>query len=299
MKNVLFLFFALIPAALWATDDLLTEFKKGENAPMKDVKQIVFTTRTQTYEHWYANFGYYASNQQIGDIPPNDEGRRWIAGHEVEWIEVDHGTRVTIELEAKYNRGRGSVDEYLEQTAISNPHVTLHYKDPDGGEQIYERVVEILPPEPVEIKPHPYGVELGRLAHMIENTHTKTIAQFLAESFSKVSPKIAKEVCAAINVDPKTPPHKIDRDIVEKLYETIQTAKIPSPSTDCITPIGEEHLLKGLHKVVPGQFFATATRPPAVYRGNPFESVCVNLGVLGGVIWRQAEFSFVFLIDFP
>ena len=29
-------------------------------------------------------------------------------------------------------RGRGSVDEYLEQTAIANPHVTLHYIDPDG-----------------------------------------------------------------------------------------------------------------------------------------------------------------------
>ncbi|GHT41429.1 hypothetical protein FACS189443_3200 [Planctomycetales bacterium] len=29
------------------------------------------------------------------------------------------------------------------------------------------------------------------------------------------------------------------------------------------------------------------------------KSVCVNLGILGGIIWRQAEFSFVFLIDFP
>ena len=42
-------------------------------------------------------------------------------------MEVDHGTRVTIELEARYQRGRGSVDEYLEQTAIANPHVTVHY----------------------------------------------------------------------------------------------------------------------------------------------------------------------------
>jgi DNA topoisomerase-6 subunit B len=35
-------------------------------------------------------------------------------------------------------------------------------------------------------------------------------------------------------------------------------------------PIGEELLLKGLHKVVPGEFYVAATRPPAVYRGNPF-----------------------------
>ena len=47
---------------------------------------------------------------------------------------ADHGTRVTIELEGQYQRGRGSVDEYLEQTAIANPHVTLHYIDPEGDE---------------------------------------------------------------------------------------------------------------------------------------------------------------------
>ena len=40
---------------------------------------------------------------------------------------------MTIELEAKFVRGRGSVDEYLEQTAIANPHVTLHYIDPEGN----------------------------------------------------------------------------------------------------------------------------------------------------------------------
>jgi DNA topoisomerase-6 subunit B len=220
-------------------------------------------------------------NGEGEDIPPNDDGRKWITEHEVEWIEVSNGTRVTIELEAKYNRGRGSVDEYLEQTAISNPHVTLHYKDPDGSEQHYERVVEVLPPEPVEIKPHPYGVELGRLAHMMENTHEKTLGKFLTESFSKVSTKIAKEVCSLIHLEHHLSPNTIDRDRIEKIYEAFQTVKIPAPSTDCITPIGEEHLLKGLHKVVPGQFFATATRPPAVYRGNPFQ---VEVGLaFGGV----------------
>ncbi len=47
------------------------------------------------------------------DIPPGDQGAKYIEKHEIEWIDLDHGTRVTIELEAKYQRGRGSVDEYL------------------------------------------------------------------------------------------------------------------------------------------------------------------------------------------
>ena len=60
----------------------------------------------------------------------------WVTHHAAEddkpAKEVRNGTRVTIELEARYQRGRGSVDEYLAETAIANPHVRLHYVDPDG-----------------------------------------------------------------------------------------------------------------------------------------------------------------------
>ena len=69
------------------------------------------------------------------DVPPGAKGAAAIAKHGIEWVEQPHGTRVTIELEAKYVRGRGSVDEYLQQTAIANPHVTLHYQDPDGDKR--------------------------------------------------------------------------------------------------------------------------------------------------------------------
>ena len=33
------------------------------------------------------------------DIPPNEAGRQYIAKHGIEWVEIAHGTRVTIELE--------------------------------------------------------------------------------------------------------------------------------------------------------------------------------------------------------
>jgi DNA topoisomerase-6 subunit B len=40
------------------------------------------------------------------------------------------GTSVSIELEAKYQRGRGSVDEFLELTAIANPHARIIFVPP-------------------------------------------------------------------------------------------------------------------------------------------------------------------------
>ncbi|HEV7225591.1 MAG TPA: DNA topoisomerase VI subunit B, partial [Pirellulales bacterium] len=204
------------------------------------------------------------------DIPPGEAGRKAIEKHGIEWIEHDHGTRVTIELEARYTRGRGSVDEYLEQTAIANPHVTIHYQDPDGNETLYERAAAKLPPEPKEIKPHPYGVELGMLATMLKDTKSTTLSQFLTQSFSRVSPGVASKICGTAKLGVRASPTRIGRHEADALYQAIQQTKIGAPTTDCIVPIGEELLLKGLHKVVPGEFYVAATRPPAVYRGNPF-----------------------------
>lgn len=215
------------------------------------------------------------------EIPPNDQGRQFVIDQGIEWTEVPHGTLVTIELEAKYQRGRGSIDEYLEQTAISNPHATFHYIAPDGSELIYHRVVNDLPPESHEIKPHPYGVELGRLLNMVQETQEPNLMKFFTESFSRVSKTVAREICEKAKISVRTDPRSLEQEEAEALYNAIEATKIPPPSTDCITPIGEDKILAGLHQVVPGEFFVAATRPPAVYRGNPFQ-VEVGLAYGGG-----------------
>ena len=205
------------------------------------------------------------------DIPPGEKGAKYIEKHGIEWVEEKSGTRVTIELQAKYTRGRGSVDEYLEQTAIANPHVTLHYLDPDGGGRDYPRSTDKLPPEPKEILPHPYGVELGRLATMLQEAEGVTVSQFLTGNFSRVTPSVARKICEKAKVSTRANSKKMGRQEADAIYHAIQDTKISNPSTDCICPIGEELILKGLHQVVPGEFYAAATRPPSVYRGNPFQ----------------------------
>ena len=244
------------------------------------------------------------------DIPPGEKGQKYITERGIEWEaiypaavsgpkvaaatsgdgasgtstapatlapkanapgqEVKSGTRVTIELEGRYIRGRGSVDEYLEQTAIANPHITVHYKDPEGNEITYSRATIDLPPEPKEIKPHPYGVELGRLVTMLKDTPAGTISQFLTDSFSRVSPGVARSVCEAAKISTRANPRRIGRQEADSLYQAIQQTRISAPATDCLVPIGEPLILKGLHQVVPGEFYCAATRPPSVYRGNPF-----------------------------
>jgi len=217
------------------------------------------------------------------DIPAGEKGWKHIEKNGIEWVthydaeddkppkEVRSGTRVTIELEGRYQRGRGSVDEYLEQTAIANPHVTLHYIDPESNWRTYQRSTTQLPDEPKEIKPHPYGVELGRLVTMLKDTKATTLSQFLCSSFSRVSPAVARRICEGAGVSTRASTKRIGREVADSLYRAIQETKIKAPATDCISPIGEDLVLKGLRYVVPGEFFCAATRPPSVYRGNPFQ----------------------------
>lgn len=226
------------------------------------------------------------------DVPAGEKGRKVLEKHKISWEshydpeqegeagkELRSGTRVTIELTGRYFRGRGSVEEYLEQTAIANPHVTFHFTDPEGEKRIYQRSTTKLPPEPKEIKPHPYGIELGRLMTMLKDSQTMTLSQFLTSSFSRVSPAVARKICEGASVTTRTTTGRVGPDAAERLYQSMQSTRISAPSTDCIAPIGEELILKGLHQVVPGEFYAAATRPPNVYRGNPFQ---IEVGLVYG-----------------
>ena len=55
------------------------------------------------------------------------------------------------------------------------------------------------------------------------------------------------------------------------MINAIKKTSLISPPTDCISPIGEELLLKGLKKETNAEFYASTTRKPSVYRGNPFQ----------------------------
>ncbi len=192
-----------------------------------------------------------------------------IKDDEVEW-DAPHGTRVSIELKGKYQRGKKSVDEYLRQTAIANPHVRFSYTMPDNDVVTYERSTKELPPQTSEIKPHPYGIELGIMQAMLKETKSRNLSGFLQSEFSRVSGKVAQEICEHAGLSPKAYPTRISRGDVEHLMSGIEETRIMNPPTNCVAPIGEEQLLKGLESVVPAEFYASATRPPAVYRGNPF-----------------------------
>lgn len=235
-----------------------------------------------------------------------DEERDWIPefypvdaeGRPLEPVQGRHGTCVSIEMEASYVRGKLSVDEYIKQCAVVNPHLSIHYRivllkkgrggaadDSDGNDDAsgmdapdagsvwitYERVNKTVPQQATEIKPHPHGVELGMLMQMLKDTQARTVRAALNQDFSRVSSAVALSICEAAGLNPNARPSRIAHRESEALFKAINEAKLMRPPTDCLSPIGEEHLAAGLMKEIKADFYTAVTRAPAVYRGNPFQ----------------------------
>jgi DNA topoisomerase-6 subunit B len=191
-----------------------------------------------------------------------------IKQEQIEW-KYERGTRIEMEIVARYAKGRQSIDEYLEQTSIANPHAELIYKTPEGETRKFKRASDLLPAEPREIKPHPHGIELGMLIKMLKDSKDRTLTAFLHNSFSRISTKMATVLATKANVPPKIKPYKLQPEEVDRLFSTMNGAKIMAPPTDCLSPIGEGQIKAGLRQIK-ADFVEAVTRSPSVYRGNPF-----------------------------
>jgi DNA topoisomerase-6 subunit B len=250
----------------------------------------------------------------------------------------EHGTRVELEIVANWQQGQRFVNRYVEHTALSNPHATVHYVRPRQERLTFPRATEELPKEAVEIRPHPHGVELGALMLMAGDSKSHDVKGFLQTAFSRVSGQIADEIVKRAQLKGRVRPRDLaeDRELAERLHKAIGETKMMNPPTNCLSPIGDALMKRGLVSFlnviesegpeedgdaqldldhaskkrssrkekeakaaapeVPdappeegvekikghNYFIATVTRPPKVYRGNPFQ---VEVGLAYGGSW--------------
>jgi DNA topoisomerase VI subunit B len=199
------------------------------------------------------------------------------------WDEKEHGTKVELYLTGRYVAGKQSVLEYLRQVAIVNPHTSITFTDPDGKTFIYTRATDKLPPITKEIRPHPEGVELGTLMNMGRASRTRNLRDFLKTDFSRVSERLAKEICERSGLSETAKTTNLSLEQYKKLLEAMQSVKYLPPQTDCISPIGEALIRKGLKNVLdetkPEFYSPPVSRAAKVYSGNPFQ---VEVGIVYG-----------------
>jgi DNA topoisomerase-6 subunit B len=111
------------------------------------------------------------------------------------------------------------------------------------------------------------------------NTPARQLSAALKQDFSRVTDKVVGEVAQLARVKPTARPRKLDRAEVERIHGALSAVKIMAPPTNCLSPIGQEAIKAGLQKRIRADWYEAVTRPPAVYRGNPFQ---VEVGIAYG-----------------
>lgn len=213
--------------------------------------------------------------------------RPQIESDDVVLWEHPHGTQIEVEIEGRYQKNkRQSILEYLRSTAIVNPHVDIHFEDPDGAAYRFERVVDKIPEPAVESKPHPHGIELGVLKTMLKYAEERKLTSFLTNEFTRVSPRGARDLISKAQLSEKASPKRLKLDDIQSLYTEMQKMKFMSPPTDCLSPIGDNLIRKGLRKEIDSKFAYTVTRNPSVFRGTPFQ---IEAGIVYGGELSQGD----------
>ncbi len=239
-----------------------------------------------------------------------------ILKHEVKENKNWHGLAIEVEIEGRYT---SKIDEYLKLLWLQNPFTKIVFVK-DGEKIVYDRITDKLPQEAQEIKPHPYGIELGTFLKMVENSKESGIITFLTKNFSRISTITAlkilklsgvekfKEFFSEINFskidlkdfETRQKIKKIVEEInkidiksleikeLEKIFRAMQRVKLKAPSSKALYTLDEKYLIEALKKLYNAEFYAAVTRKPKVYRGFPFQvQVAIAYGVKNEEIQEQ------------
>ena len=200
-------------------------------------------------------------------IKTETNGPEIISHEEIDWDRT-HGTRIEIQFKSSLAAKQRLMD-YLRLTAIVNPHARIT-AEIDGEVTVFERVANEVPPCPKSILPHPHGIEFGALKRLAAAS-TGTVEEFLIGSFSRVGKKTADEMIALAGLKPTQKVKKLEPEELTRLLDAMQAVKVPAPpAQQCLSPIGEDLICKGLEKEIQLDFIKARTRPSMVYGGHPF-----------------------------
>jgi DNA topoisomerase VI subunit B len=184
-----------------------------------------------------------------------------------EWDRI-HGTRVQIEFKSTMS-AKKKLLEYLKYTSIVNPHARFTV-ELDEEAFAFDRVSHEIITCPVAIQPHPHGIEFGQLKRMAAASDQKLI-DFLVEGFSRVGKKSAQEICDKAGLKSTVKAKGLTAHELKTLLTAMQEVPVPAPlSTQCLSPIGEELIRRGLDKEFQMDFVAARTRPSSVFSGHSF-----------------------------
>jgi DNA topoisomerase-6 subunit B len=91
--------------------------------------------------------------------------------------------------------------------------------------------------------------------------------------------RAAKEILSLAEINENRSPKRISTNDANGMLNGFQNVKLLPPPTDCLSPIDDLLIKKGLSKAIDSRFAATVTRNPTVSQGNPFQ---IEVGLVFG-----------------
>lgn len=172
--------------------------------------------------------------------------------------------------------------EYLRRTAIANPHAQITFRDPKGKKSIFNRSLRHIPKKPIASKPHPKGLTVDELIKLSQMTIARKVNSFLKSDFDRTGATTIKKVQEMVPFDLNKDPKQLSWDEAEAIVDAFKKVDISAPTTEGLSPIGEERIKKSLDNIVEPEIVHTLTRKARVYAGGYAFQIEVGIAYGGG-----------------
>ncbi|MFQ5940204.1 MAG: DNA topoisomerase VI subunit B [Nitrososphaerales archaeon] len=178
------------------------------------------------------------------------------------------GLSISITLEGDFGKAQNKIRDYVAQTALITPYANISLRDPAGNKIRFKRITKITPAPPLEIKPHPTGVDVETLRRLITreynappsfgedmkervkkelraeriNQSAETVAELARKRWTKLSRSVRTAVSLIVLLD-------INLDDLEKIR--VDSVDVPSSKISYITLLDENYHTIKLKKINP------------------------------------------------
>lgn len=181
------------------------------------------------------------------------------------------GTMVEFRFEGDYARAKAKIIDYLKQTATLLPYANITFIDPEGVFYRFRRATVKIPKPPMEVLPHPHGVDAEVIERVMRKSQPMSLAELLSKHFHRVGLRIGFKFLKEAGLDPNMDIKGLRPEDIVKLVQKMKSYEgfLP-PDSSCLSPIGPELLEKGVLKEFSPEFVAAVQRKPKAYSGHPF-----------------------------
>ena len=181
------------------------------------------------------------------------------------------GTALKLNLIGDYTRSYQKIHDYFRRLALFTPYADIIFEGPEGEVLTFKRVIDVMPPPPKDVLPHPKGVDIELLRRIAKKTKSKTLLGMLTSSFQRLGKSTALKLISKAGLDPAKRPKKLTMEDFVKLAEAMKNFdKFLPPDPSCLSPLGEDLIKEGLRRELNPQFAYAITRKPSSYEGYPF-----------------------------